>query len=461
MAGVERLAPVWAAYHYETSTAGGRDLLGLGDLGDALAEILVPNLRATSWRARYFTLLTLAVHLIPPELETAEAQRHWVFDFERAWLLAVCGRYLKLAKWDETAATRRLAAGERGLLGRGRGRIVSPTLAKAAELLRGATDVRLARFVPLQAPQTSGMYGRYVGAARSSRLLAGARGLLLDTNGSTLAQAAFDSAQSKKQGKLQADFQVALATGRLVPWKNVHAALASLRLGGIHDPAAKDERRVLAGALLESNEQTRITAATLRRAAPRVATTVSAKSINAMIRALPPGEPAQKIRAVLEELPAFDEARRALERVLLALAAHTEAKLQDGAAFRFARTELARARGVKAALEAVPGALRDVKAGQHPALAPLREAIAAHTSGKRIDAVGLVAALHGRTMARRGVPAWFRADDDALHLERSLGPDAVSPELASDEAEVVADLGRYRLGALRSLVSDLAWKGAP
>lgn len=453
--------PAWSAFYLEAPTLGGRDLLGLGEIGEALSQVLAPNIRATSWRARYFSLLTLAVHLMPEGTEAAEERRGWVFDFEKSWLLAVSGYYLEAAGDDEARATQRLANVERGLLGRGRGRIVSPTIRAARELL-SANRIKLDRFAPLQAPQTSGMYGRYVGAARSSALLAEGRTLALGNFGPPVAESALRSAEIGKTGQFTRDVEETLGGGTFERGRYAAKRLATLRLGNIRDASAKSERAALTAALLESNESTRTTAAVLRRALPKRDGSITEAVIVRMSKSLPDSAVTTAVRSVLDELPGFDRARRALDAVYSSVAAHTNELVGTTGEYNFPRGKLTRTSVVKEATKGFANALSAVRSSCHPALLPLRNVIERRKSGKSIDSLGLLSDLHEATMKRRGMPRWFEVDEKELRLDRPLesaGPPggATGP----DEEAIIADLGRYRLGALRSLIADLGWKGKP
>jgi hypothetical protein len=245
----------WTAIDAGDAVDGGRDLLGTGAIADQLAAEVAPNLRAGATRARYYTMLAVGTHLAGQVATSPSERLRHLFRWERLWLVAQLECHA--LKHDKLPALRKaIDTHERGILGKGVG---ARSLRTYLEIRERGGDVNLDAFVPLEAPQTSGVYGRYAGSARDSGILAASGPLALDRAGEELVAHA---KEHLGESKFMARVREVLEARRCDPRAKVCLALTDLSL---RYPPKGSERTVLAEALVEREPRTLLTATVLRQ----------------------------------------------------------------------------------------------------------------------------------------------------------------------------------------------------
>jgi hypothetical protein len=423
----------WTAIDVGDAVEGGRDLLGMGAIADQLAAEVAPNLRAGTTRARYYTMLAVGTH-IAGELARSPSERlRHLFRWERLWLVAQFECHA--SKHDTLPALRKaLDAHERDILGKGVG---ARSLRAYLEIRERGGAVNLDAFVPLEAPQTSGVYGRYAGSARDSGILTASGPLALDRAGDELVA---HVEEHLGDSKFMARVREALEARRCDPRAKVCLAVTNLSLR--HLPK-RSERAVLAEALVEREPRTLLAATVLRQVtgtradAPPWPTAIPRCASIARKH----GSDGEALADTLQAIAAYDGIRTALELLL-----HRLNEALTGA-WSASIVSLAADANIKKAVEAITGAAAAFLASPDvPATGGLRALVSRSTSIAARDAIELVCAQHAEVCARRGIGPWFRTRANDLELLRRPSTSAPS-----------GGIGRYRLNSLESLIADLQW----
>jgi hypothetical protein len=433
----------WTALDESEPVDGSRDLLGTGAIADRIADQIAPNLRQGTSRARYYTMLAVGVHVVElatrgePDLPAVRRRRF--FRWERLWLAALFEHHLT-ADRSLTKLQHAIRTHEVGLLGAG---IRGASARKFLELRdRGMGKIDLDEFVPLKAPLTSGVYGRYAGSARDVKILSETGGVVLGSEGERLV-ASFEEQLGQSQLLSKASEAV---SGSECNLNTVIRNVAEIRL--CRPP--RRERELLSDHLLKRVRRTFLAARVIvdqldcstpptdqqwRAAIPRCAR--AARGLD------PEGEPlADALLAAL----GYDRVRASLEALLLAASKHAERELRWNVEF----TALAGDRGVARLLSALQRAAEGFRASPEiEATRDLRVRLRDHDPSTLAGAVELLCAQHAAVCRARGVAVWVRLHRGRLDFSRRV-TGATAPGLA-----------RYRLGSLASLIRDLQWKVQP
>lgn len=427
----------WTAIDEHDVADGARDLLGTGAIADRIAEEIAPNLRQGTSRARYYTMLAVGAHVVDGTGDTPAQRLRSFFRWERLWLAAIFEHHLpddrSVAKLQHAIRTK-----EEGLLGAG----IRGASSKKFLALRdgGGGRIDLEEFVPLKAPQTSGVYGRYAGSARDVRILSEAGDLALGGAGTELV-ASFEDQLG--QAQLVKKAREAVVDGECSLNAAPGKGLAALRLCR----PQQRERELLIGCLVEGEPRTFLAARVIwqnlevssppephqwRAAIPKCAKT--ARELG--------GEGALLSDALLAAL-GYDPVRASLEALLL-LSSQLAERSQGWDVDLAALAEDSNfSRQVSALQEAVEGfrASPEIEATRE-----LRSRLHDHDLSTLAGVVELLCAQHAAVCQARGIGAWVSFRRGRLEFARRV------------TGATAAGLARYRLGSLASLIRDLQWK---
>lgn len=427
----------WTAIDEHEATDGARDLLGTGAIADRIAEEIAPNLRQGTSRARYYTMLAVGAHVVDGTGNTPAQRLRSFFRWERLWLAAIFEHHLpddgSTAKLQYAIRTK-----EDGLLGAG---IRGASSKKFLELRdRGVGRIDLEEFVPLKAPQTSGVYGRYAGSARDVRILSEAGGLALGNAGTELV-ASFEDQLGQAQFVKKA--REAVAEGECSLTAALIKSLAALRLCR----PQQRERELLIGCLVEGDHRTLLAARVIwqnldgssppepnqwRAAIPKCAR--AARELG--------GEGALLSDALLAAL-GYDPVRTSLEALLLAASQLAERSRGWDVNLAALAEDRSFSRQVSALQEAAEGfrGSPEIESTRE-----LRSRLQDHDLSTLTGVIELLCAQHAAVCQARGIGTWVSFRRGRLEFARRI------------TGATAAGLARYRLGSLTSLIRDLQWK---
>ena len=425
----------WTAMDEPEVAEGARDLLGLGAIADGIAEEIAPNLRQGTMRARYYTMLAVGTRAVEEAADTAAARLPHFFRWERLWLASLFASCAKKSS-DVRAQVKKEAP---GLLGTGIG---GRSIRRFEELWPVWTKkgIDLGEFKPLQAPQTSGAYGRYAGSARESGLLSQASGLALETSGRHLVEAFENSTSQQLVSTLRS------ALGEARPRTNTtlfKTHLPALRL----DRPKLREREILVERLLEGASRTLLAARVVGAELGGV-TEPSKKQWSAAIsacakRAAAINDDGKLLSDALLAAAGYDPFRKALEETLLTVSKHVAASGE----WVVDQKALANDPKILERVAVIDKAARRLLASPEvEATADLRGRVKDASCSTLGGVLALLGAQHLAVCSARGTGTWFARGDAGLAFVRRISG-------APGDG-----LGRYRLASLASLMGDLQWK---
>lgn len=425
----------WTAVDKPEVAVGARDLLGTGAIADGIADEIAPNLRQSTMRARYYTMLAVGTRDVEEAADTSAGRLRRFFRWERLWLASLLASCAKKSS-DLRAQVKKQAP---GLLGTGIG---GRSIQRFEELWPGWTTkgIDLGEFVPLQAPQTSGAYGRYAGSARESGLLSRTSGLALEKAGRDLVAAFEDSRSQQFVSSLRAALDEARPGTSTTLFKSHLPAL------GLDRPKLR-EREILIERLLEGVSRTllaaRVVGAELGRAAEPSEKQWSAAIPACAKRAAAIDDEGKRLSDALLAAAGYDPFRKALEETLLTVSDRVAASGE------WSVDEKALANDPKI-LERVAvidkAARRFLASPEVEATSDLRGRVKDASCSTVGGVLALLAAQHAAVCAARFTGAWFTRRDTSLAFVRRISGAPGN------------GLGRYRLASLASLMSDLQWK---